>query len=173
MTSTVAVHIVGLQLDPSSGAPVVLLAESDTPTRVLPILIGPFEAQAIAVALAGLTPPRPATHDLMTAVIDHLDSRLEEVVVTELVDGVFLAELFIEAPSGLHRISARPSDGIALAVRAGVPIHVSIALLDVAAIAVQRDSADPFSDDEIDAIVDDFHTFLSTARPSDFDQPAD
>ena len=173
MTSTVAVHIVGLQLDPSSGSPVVLLGESDTPTRVLPILIGQFEAESIAVALAGLEPPRPGTHDLMAAVIDHLDSRLEEVVITELVDEVFLAELFIEAPSGLHRISARPSDGIALAVRADIPIHVSVDLLDAAAIEVQRESADPFSDDEIDEIVDEFHAFLSTAQPADFEQPPD
>jgi bifunctional DNase/RNase len=172
MTSMVAVQIVGLQLEPVSGVPVILLGETMPPTRVLPIIIGPFEARSIALAVAGLIPPRPGTHDLMVDVIEHVDSRLEEVSVTELVDETFFAALFIEAPSGLHRISARPSDAIALAVRTGVPISVHADVLDAAAVTVRRESAEPFTDDEIDDIVGRFQNFLSTAQPSDFDPPA-
>lgn len=172
MTSMVPVHIVGLQLEPVSGSSVVLLGESTTPTRVLPILIGPAEARSIAFAVAGHVPPRPGTHDLMVDVIEHVGSRLEEVSVTELAGGTFFAELFVEAPSGLHRISARPSDGIALAVRTGAPISVHPDVLDAAAVAVRHQTDDPFSEEEIDDIVDRFQGFLETAQPSDFDLPA-
>lgn len=172
MTSMIAVQIVGMQLEPVSGVPVVLLGETTTPTRVLPIMIGPHEARSIALAFAGVEPPRPGTHDLMVDVLEHVGSRLEEVSVTELVDGTFFAELFVEAPSGLHRISARPSDGIALAVRTGVPISVHADVLDAAAVAVHHESAAPFTEEVIDEIVDRFQGFLSTAQPSDFDQPA-
>lgn len=173
MTSMIAVQIVGLQLDAEMGAPVVLLAESDAPLRVLPILIGPAEAQSIAFAAAGLRPPRPGTHDLMIALLDKLDSQLEEVAVTELLDGVFFAELFVETPSGLQRVSSRPSDGIALAMRAGAPIVVSSQVLDDAAVTVRHESSEPFSDEEIDAIVADFQQALDTVEPSDFEAGPD
>jgi bifunctional DNase/RNase len=169
MMSMVAVQIVGLQLDAESRAAVVLLAESDTPTRVLPILIGPAESQSIAIAATGLTPPRPGTHDLMITMLEKMDSRLQEVAVTELVGGVFFAELFVETPTGLHRISSRPSDGIALAMRVGAPIVVAAAVLDAAAVGVRHEPSEPFSDDEIDAIVADFHETLDSLEPSDFD----
>lgn len=170
MTSMIAVQIVGMQLEPVSGVPVVLLGETTTPTRVLPIMIGTHEARSIA--LAGVELYRPGTHDLMVDVLEHVGSRLEEVSVTELVDGTFFAELFVEAPSGLHRISARPSDGIALAVRTGVPISVHADVLDAAAVAVHDESAAPFTEEDIDDIVDRFQGYLATAQPSDFDQRA-
>lgn len=173
MSSMIGVQIVGMQLEPMSGVPVVLLGEDAVPTRVLPIMIGACEARSIALAVAGVEPPRPGTHDLMVDVLEHTGSRLEEVSVTELVDGTFFAELFVEAPSGLHRISARPSDGMALAVRTGVPISVHPDVLDAAAVAVHHESAEPFTEDEIDEVVERFQDFLSTARPSDFDEPAE
>lgn len=173
MTSMVTVQIVGLQLDEESSAPVVLLAERESPTRVLPILIGPAEAQSIALAATGLTPPRPGTHDLLVTLIDKLDSKLEEVAVTELVGGVFFAELFIETPTGLHRISSRPSDGIALAMRVGAPILVAEKVLDEAAVPVRHEASEPFTDEEIDAIVADFHDALDSVEPSDFDAGPD
>ena len=169
MTSMIAVQIVGLQLDAAFRAPVVLLGESDTPTRVLPILIGPAEAQSIAFAASGLTPSRPGTHDLMITLFEKLDSQLEEVAVTELVDGVFFAELFVETPTGLHRVSSRPSDGIALAMRVGAPIVVASKVLEEAAVAVRRERSEPFSDEEIDTIVADFQDVLESAEPSDFE----
>lgn len=168
MTSMVAVHIVGLQLDPESGIPVVLLA-ADPVTRVLPIIIGGAEAQSIALAAAGVVLPRPGTHDLMIDLLEHVDCRLEEVAVTELTNGTFFAELFVETPAGLRRISARPSDGIALAVRAGVPIFVNAQVLDDAGIDVLHEIDKPFSEEEIESIVEEFQQGLASVQPSDFD----
>jgi uncharacterized protein len=169
MTTMIGVRIVGLQLDPESGVPVILLAESDAPTRVLPILVGPAEAQSIALAATGIKLARPGTHDLMVTMLEKTDCRLEEVAVTELTDGTFFAELFVETPSGLRRISSRPSDGIALAVRVGAPIVVNSDVLDAVAIDVRHESEQPFTDQEIDAIVEEFQRGLATAQPSDFD----
>jgi bifunctional DNase/RNase len=168
MTAMATVDIVGLQLDPDSGIPVVLLAESGMPDRVLPILVGPAEAQSIALAVAGLRTARPGTHDLLVTILEKADARLEEVAVTELVDGVFFAELFVEMPTGLQRISARPSDGIAIALRVGVPIVVAESVLDDAAVPVSRAPREPFSESEIESIVADFHRRLDSLQPSDF-----
>lgn len=169
MTSMIEVQIVGLQLDAQSSTPVVLLAESSAPTRVLPILIGPAEAQSIAFASTGLTPPRPGTHDLMVTLIDALAASVQAVAVTELVGGVFFAELVVDTPGGERRISSRPSDGIAIAMRAGAPIVVASQVLDEAAVPVRHEPSEPFSDEEIDAIVADFHEVLDSVDPSDFE----
>lgn len=168
--SLVEVRIVGLQLNPA-GTSVVILAESGSVGRALPILIGTVEAQAIAIAVAGIEVPRPGTHDLLLAVVDELDARLEEVAVTELVEGTFYAELFIESPTGLRGVSARPSDALALAVRTGVPIHVHSAVLDDAAVDVRRDDDAPLSDAQIDAVVEEFQRLLRTVTPEDFADP--
>lgn len=173
VTSMIPVRIVGLQLDASTGASVVLLGESEAPVRVLPILIGPTEAQSIALAAAGFITPRPLTHDLMVAVIESTGSTLAEVAVTELVDGTFFAELVIDTPAGRQRVSSRPSDGIALAMRVDAPIVVASDVLDDASVPVQRDSDEPFSDDEIDTIVADFERALDNVDPSDFQAPDD
>lgn len=169
--STVPVMIVGIQLDPSSGSAVVL-AENQSAHRVLPIIIGPAEAQAIVLGLAGAELPRPGTHDLMMSVLDEVDCRLEEVAVTELVDGTFHAELFLEASDGLHRVSARPSDALALAVRCSAPIHVSADVLELAGVEIERDDdAEPLSDEEIDRAVAEFRELLATADPGDITAP--
>ena len=174
MTEMVNVTIVGLQLAPDTAASVVLLGESAAPDRVLPILIGPAEAQAIAIGLSGFTPPRPLTHDLLVALADASDSRVEQVAITELVDGVFHADLFVETPSGLRRVSARPSDAIAIAVRVECPIVVATAVLSEAAVEVDREPSESFSDEEIDSIVADFQRRLDSIEPSDFaDDPSE
>ncbi len=168
MSSMVPVQIVGLQLDPGSGVSVVLLRAPTDPDRVLPILIGPAEAQSIAIAVSGVELPRPGSHDLMAALLEHTDSQLEEVVVTELVEGTFHAELFLETPAGLRRVSCRPSDAIALAIRVEAPVAVNVDVLDAAAVSVEHESGEPFTEEDIDRIVDEFHEFLSTADPADF-----
>ncbi len=165
----VNVQIVGIRVDPETGSSAILLGEGLEPTRVLPIMVGRAETQAIVAALMGLMPPRPGTHDLTLILLEAIGSQLEEVAVTSLDDGVFFAELFLEAPSGLKRISARPSDAIALALRAGVPIVVSEPLLDIAAIDVVRTSGVALDDEEIERIVGEFETLLSTATASDFE----
>lgn len=169
MTSMIVVQIVGLQLDAQSSTPVVLLAEQDAPTRVLPILIGHAEAQSIAFAAAGVKPLRPGTHDLMVTLIDELAATLREVAVTELVGGVFFAELVVDGPGGERRVSSRPSDGIAIALRVGAPIVVAAQVLDEAAVPVRHEPSEPFSDEEIDAIVAEFHVVLDSVEASDFE----
>ena len=164
----VPVQIVGIRLDPLTETSAVLLGEADNLTRVLPIMIGSAEAQAIALSLAGAVPARPGTHDLTTALLAVTGSRIDEVVVTELRDGVFFAELFVEAADGMQSVSARPSDGIALAVRAGAPIYVCTSVLDEAAVRVEQASATALSDEEIDSVVSEFQEFLKSTTPSDF-----
>lgn len=168
--SMVPVTIVGLQLNPNE-ASVVVLAESSDASRVLPILIGPAEARAIAIAVAGIELPRPGTHDLMLAVLEDVSCRLEEIAVTELIDGTFYAEVSVESHAGRRRVSARPSDAIALAVRVDAPIHVHSGVLDAAAVSIEHEAGEPLSSEEIDAVVDEFHQLLEDASPEDFVDP--
>lgn len=135
----IPVQIFGLHVDPGSGASVVLLGEvggGHEVTRVLPIFIGPAEATAIVIGLSGVQPPRPGTHDLLAEVlrIGHLE--LSGVEVTGLHDGAFHADLLLNTPEGPRRMSARPSDGIALAIRCGAGIAVAGEVLNDAAVPV-------------------------------------
>ena len=139
-----------------------------------PVFIGPAEAQAIALAVNGIELPRPGTHDLFVTVLHSLDTRLERVTVTELVDATFHAELTLATPTGTSTVSCRPSDGIALAVRVGAAVHVEKTVMEIAAVAVEHEGDTPFSPEEIDRIVDEFQGFLETAEPGDFaDTPDD
>lgn len=162
------VQIIGVYGGTIDGA-VVLLGESETPDRVLPIVIGAPEAMAIAAALSGVEPVRPGTHDLMATLLERSDMHLDEVAITELRGGIFFAELVLETPAGPHRESARPSDSIALAVRVGSPILAAADLLEEAAVVVRSGDAESLTDDEIDEIVSDFRTYLATATPDDFE----
>lgn len=165
---TVRVELLGMFADAGTGASVVLLGERNDVTHVLPIFIGPAEAQSIAMAMQGLTPDRPGTHDLMIAMMQAMDGELARVTVTDLADGAFLAELDFETPNGPRPISSRPSDGIALAIRVGAPVHVAEAVLDEAAVEVTHDVDTPFSEEEVEAIVTEFDDFLTTLEPEDF-----
>lgn len=169
----VPVDVYGVHLDPSSGASLVLLGERTDGVRVLPIFIGAGEAQAIAIGMAGVTTPRPLTHDLMLDALRMAGVEITAVDVTELRDGTFFAELQMRTPQGSQRISARPSDGLALAVRIGVPISVERTVLDEAGIDVERDEDQPFTDEEIEQVVGEFHDFLARAEPADFVQPGE
>jgi len=167
----IPVQIVGLHRDAQSGASILLLGEFESNARVLPIFIGPTEARAIALAAQDITPPRPFTHDLLIDVIEALDAELVQVEITELRDGTFFAELEVVTSGETHRISTRPSDGIALAVRRQAPILVSPDVLDSAAVGVQREGDEEFDEEEVEAIVSEFQDFLSTATPDDFYEP--
>lgn len=100
---------------------VVILKESDR-DRYLPIWIGPWEANAIAMRLQGLTPERPLTHDLFAAALEELGVRITQVVIADLADETFHARLFLDSNGRSIEIDSRPSDALALAVRAGVRI---------------------------------------------------
>ena len=169
MSAMTTVDIVGVFLDVENGASVVLLGDVGGPTRVLPIIVGRTEAGAIARAAAGVVPGRPGTHDLITELLTLVDARVEEVAITELRDGTFFAELFVEAVGGLQAIDARPSDGLALAVRSGARIVVATSVFDEAGVVVQHDHGEQFTESDVNEIVSDFGRFLSTVSPGDFD----
>ncbi len=125
----VLVSVKGVAFDFSSQSPVVILAEKDG-SRQLPIWIGPSEAQAIAMRLEGMTPPRPLTHDLLQRLLQESGAEVEKVVVTTLKDGVYFAEIHITGKRGLVKVDSRPSDAIALAIRCERPIYVARSLLE-------------------------------------------
>ncbi len=158
------VDLIGIQLDPSTGASVLVLREHEAPNRLLPIVVGSAEATSIAIAASGQHLARPMTHDLMATLVDSFDAHVDAAEVTELRDGSFLATLALSGPNGERRLDTRPSDAIALAVRMSAPLFVSEAVLDEAGTfpIVELD------DDEIDAEVDDFRGFLAELDPADF-----
>lgn len=120
----VQVEILGLSTSPASGGAYALILKESEGKRRLPIIIGAFEAQSIALEIEGIKPPRPLTHDLMKNIIDTLGFSITEVVISELREGTFYARLLMDSEAG-REIDSRPSDAIALAVRYGAPIYVA------------------------------------------------
>jgi len=115
--------IKGLMVDPVTSLPIILLRDSGG-ERVLPIWVGAFEANAIALQIENVSTPRPMTHDLLNNVIQGLNASLEKVVVCEVKDSTFYALMHLRLPDGIVVVDARPSDAIALALRASAPIFV-------------------------------------------------
>lgn len=130
----VQVDILGLSTSPSSAGAYALILKETNGKRKLPIIIGAFEAQSIALELEGMKPPRPLTHDLMRNIIDTFAVSLNEVCINELRDGTFYAKLTIEGLSDTQEVDSRPSDAIALAVRYGAPIFVGEEVLNEAGV---------------------------------------
>jgi uncharacterized protein len=157
----IRVSLVGVRVEVPTNQPIVLLREQDG-HRHLPIFIGPPEATAIVYALQGMETPRPLTHDLFKSVLDDLTAKLERVVITELHEGTFYAEIEIQQQGATHRISSRPSDAIALAVRYDeqVPLFVEEAVLDEAGVL--------FESEEEEEQIEEFREFLDQVRPEDF-----
>ena len=156
-------ELLGVRLEIPANAPVVLLRETTGDKRVLPIYIGPEEAKAIAMALEGVVPPRPLTHDLLRDVVTALGAELRKVTVTDLRDRTFYAELDLVVGDRSIVVSARPSDAIALAVRVDAPLFASEAVL--------ADAGTPSTEgeeDEAEEIVDQFREFIDQVNPEDF-----
>ncbi|MCP4204711.1 MAG: bifunctional nuclease family protein [bacterium] len=128
---TVIVEIKGLVLDPSSNLPIVVLRDIDG-DRLLPIWIGLFEAQAIALGLEGVDTPRPMTHDLLLSLVEGVHAKISHVVVSDLIDNTFFAEIHVRRGSARETIDSRPSDAIALALRAEAPLFVHQQVFDKA-----------------------------------------
>jgi len=120
--------IKGLMVDPITNMPIIVLREVEG-QRVLPIWVGVFEANAIALQVENVQTPRPMTHDLLKTVIDQLGGRLERIVVCELKENTFYATLHVLSLKGLLEVDARPSDAIALALRSGARIFVDDAVI--------------------------------------------
>ncbi len=163
----IEMELVGVRIELPSNAPIVLLRETNGGDRLLPIFIGGAEAQAIALAVEEVETPRPMTHDLFKSVLDNLGVRLERIVVTELRDRTFYAELELVADSGPQRVSSRPSDAVALAVRTGAAIFVSEEVLEAAGHTVEAQAG---GDDEPppEEVLDQFREFLDHVTPEDF-----
>jgi bifunctional DNase/RNase len=117
---------------------VVILKDTDR-DRYLPIWIGPWEANAIAMRLQGLTPERPLTHDLFSSTLDELGVTVKQIIVSDLSEETFRARLMLELDGKALDIDARPSDAIAIAIRAGVPIYATDSVLDRAAVVPEAE----------------------------------
>ena len=121
----------------------IVILKTEDSERFLPIWIGPFEAQAIAVKLHDLWLPRPMTHDLMSSMIADLGARVERIVVTDIADGTFYARVLLIADGKSIEVDSRPSDAIALALRVDAPIYVEDSVLDEASIDSRVELEDP------------------------------
>ena|SRR5690554_6674232 len=157
----VEMELIGVRVEVPSNQPMVVLREREGRHRTMSIWIGGPEATAIAVALEGLQPRRPLTHDLLKIVLEELGAQLVQVVITELRDKVFYANLHLSVAGGATVISARPSDAIALAVRTGTPIHAAEEVLD------EVGYVDPEVDEPED-VVEQFREFIESVDPGDF-----
>jgi uncharacterized protein len=127
----VEMRIRGLMMDPNTNMPIVVLKDIASDT-VLPIWVGIFEANAIAIEIEKLAAPRPMTHDLTRNLIHYMNGRLDRVVITELRDDTFYAVLWLTQGGESVTVDARPSDAIALALRADCPIYVAEPVLAIA-----------------------------------------
>ncbi len=140
----VEVEILGLSSSPSTGGAYALLLKEVYGARRLPIIIGAFEAQSIALEMEGIKPPRPLTHDLLKNLIDNLGATIIEVVIDELKENTFYAKITLEVSSMTNQIDSRPSDAIALAVRSQSPLFVAEEIMKVASFVPSEETEDEF-----------------------------
>lgn len=127
----IEVRIRGLMMDAATNMPIVVLKDVAS-DMVMPIWVGIFEANAIMIEIEKVAAPRPMTHDLTRNLIRHLNAKLERIVITELKDDTFMAVLWLRQGEESMTIDARPSDAIALALRADCPIYVSEQVMQTA-----------------------------------------
>ena len=165
---------------------VVILEEKGTEDeevvkRYLPIWIGPAEADAIAVKLQSVTVPRPLTHDLLRSVIDALGATITSIIVSDLKNDTFYAKIILNVDGGQIEVDSRPSDALALAVRADAPIYAEEEVLDKAAILLDKETGKPIpsekgeaggkrvSEEELGRL-SAFRDFIDTLDWEDFDK---
>lgn len=158
----VEMELVGVRVELPTNTPIVLLRETGGDRRMLPIFIGAPEATAIAFALEQVATPRPMTHDLMKDVLDELGVTLDRIVVTDLSESTFYAELHLTSGGSARTISCRPSDAIALAARTGSPIFAEESVLEEVGYTVQEE-AQPEEE-----VVEEFRRFIDDVDPEDF-----
>jgi bifunctional DNase/RNase len=161
----VEMELVGVRVELPTNTPIVLLRETEGDRRVLPIFIGSPEATAIAFALEQVETPRPMTHDLIKNLLDELGVSIERIVVTELRDSTFFAEIHLSTNGRPHKVSSRPSDAIALAVRTGTTIFAEETVLSEAAYPAE---ATEEKGEEQEEVVEQFREFIEHVNPEDF-----
>jgi uncharacterized protein len=155
----IQMEVGGLGFDPRNLSPLVLLRDHDE-MNFLPIWIGIFEAASIAMELQGLHPPRPMTHDLLKSVIDKFNAKVSRVVINDVKDGTFYSVIEIEKDKKeIATIDSRPSDAIALAIRASAPIFVSeVVMMQAKLVNAEKDAEETKK----------FKEFVDNLKPEDF-----
>lgn len=174
----IELNVVGVRIELPTNTPILLLKEGDG-ERYLPIFIGPFEANAIVLALQGQEPPRPLTHDLLKNVLDEIGASIDYIAITELKESTFFASLRLTLGTTNYEVSSRPSDAVALAVRMGTPIFVTEEVLNEAGIKLPGDEGaefpipdEPRGEGQLDRYAEQelerFKEFLDQVSPEDF-----
>ncbi|HEX4346766.1 MAG TPA: bifunctional nuclease family protein [Vicinamibacterales bacterium] len=157
--------IKGLMVDPVTNTPIVILRDKGG-LRVLPIWVGLFEANAIALQIENLSTPRPMTHDLLRNVIHDLDATVQKIVVSDLQDNTFYALIYIDVKGATVAVDSRPSDAIALALRTRAPIYVEDEVIERAK-TVDFSSSKPVDVSSDPADAERLQKWLETLDPDD------
>ena len=156
----------GLALDPLSNMPIIILKDEED-KRSLPIWVGIFEANAIALELEKIATPRPMTHDLIKNILETVEARVTKIVVTDLKENTFFAVLHLQIGQTEYTVDARPSDAIALALRVAAPIYVDEDVVRKAkTLEVATKEAEPVKADDPDRIKE----WLGSIKPEDFEK---
>jgi bifunctional DNase/RNase len=159
----IEMKVSGIVLDPQSRSPIIVLRDMDE-RRALLIWIGAPEANAIMLVLEKIRLTRPATHDLMNNVLGALKTKLESVLITDMQDNTFFAQLNLVNGEKNVTVDARPSDAIALALRAQAPVFVSEQVMATSSIPIDQNR----DEEEAEA----FRRFVDELKPSDFGRPS-
>ena len=158
MSKNIIVEVNSIRLEENTESPIMLLLDPSS-QKVLPIWIGTIEAVSIAYAQEGIKHPRPQTHDLLVDVIESLNAKLDEVIISDLIDNTYFAEIVIIDDNGKTSLSCRPSDAIALALRTDTKISVNIDLFLSNSIDLIQDKTNE---------IEEFKTFIENIEPEDF-----
>jgi uncharacterized protein len=161
----VEMKVRGLALDPVSNMPIIILRD-DEEKRSLPIWIGIYEANAIALELEKIETPRPMTHDLIKNILDTIEARVQKIVVTDLKENTFYAVLHLQVGSTEYTVDSRPSDAIALALRVGAPIYVDEEVVRKAKSLEVGKEAEAVKADDPDRL----REWLQNIKPEDFEK---
>lgn len=163
--------LVGVRVEMPSNTPIVLVQETTGDERMLPIFIGQEQATAIALALEDVDTPRPMTHDLLRDVLMVVGATVSKVVVTDLRDKTFFAELHVDIGGKTHVVSCRPSDALALAARTESPIFAETHVVDAAGFIPEPDEDLAGEEEEgevVEEVLDEFREFIDNINPEDF-----
>jgi len=164
----IEMELLGVQVELPSNSPLLLLREADGQGRVLPVVIDTPEAHAIHRGMEGIRLARPLTHDLLVSMLEELQANVVGVVVTELRERTFFAEIELQIGGETRTVSARPSDAIAIAVRTNTPIFASEDVLAEAGQIIDEDGSVEDPDNDPDELLDEFKQFLDDVNPGDF-----
>ncbi len=159
-----ALSVRGVRLDRLTNTPVVTLREDEAPRRQFEIFIGAPEAASIKIALDDEITPRPLTHDLFVLALERLNVSVTRVVLTHVSSGTYYADLVLMPDGEEVIVSSRPSDAIAIALRASCPIYVSDELIDMVGEAIEEEE----EAQEQSGIIDEFKNFIENINPEDF-----